>query len=107
MEDTKRITLSLSRTLRAFIDTEVERIGHQSASEYLCDLVRQARHKKGVTMARDARNPGEDTETSDEYWDRKRRTFIDQLLRQADARENRHTPKTEPGESSNGEAVPA
>ena len=78
------MNLSLPASLREFVDTQVQKGGFSSASEYVCQLIRQAQETAEVeaqilkAIARGGR-----IEITDEYWKAKDSRVADIIRKRA------------------------
>ncbi|WP_313456559.1 type II toxin-antitoxin system ParD family antitoxin [Stenotrophomonas sp.] len=75
--------ISLSDPLKQFVDEEVAEGGYSSASDYVCDLIRQRRRRKAENLLRQliaqglASGPAKPLEP--DHFDRMRRKSADRM----------------------------
>lgn len=71
------LNISLPKTMRAFIETQVAEGGYSTASEYIRTLLREAQKRKAKAkleaLLLEGINSGEPIEATAEYWEAKRR----------------------------------
>ncbi|MDM9379721.1 type II toxin-antitoxin system ParD family antitoxin [Chlorogloeopsis sp. ULAP01] len=77
------INISLSESMKAFVEEQVAKGGYGSVSEYLQELISQDQKRKAQEYVEEllieGLESGEAIEVSDEWWEQKRTNLIDKL----------------------------
>ncbi|MDJ0597703.1 MAG: type II toxin-antitoxin system ParD family antitoxin [Crocosphaera sp.] len=77
------LNISLSDTMREFIDQQLQAKGYSSADEYIVDLIRQEQEKEAQKQIEklllEGLNSGEPIEMTEEWWTNKRKEVIDRI----------------------------
>ena len=77
------LNISLSESMRAFINEQVAKGGYSTASEYISHLIRQdqkqAAQMKLEAMLLEGLDSGEPIEITDDWWENKRTKLVERL----------------------------
>jgi antitoxin ParD1/3/4 len=78
------LNISLSQSLKDYVEKRVATGGYSTPSEYLRELVRQDQKQQAEdeleALLLEGLNSGDPIEISPEYWENKRRQFIDRQI---------------------------
>ncbi|MDF5706820.1 MAG: type II toxin-antitoxin system ParD family antitoxin [Nostoc sp. S4] len=81
------INISLSESMKVFVDEQVAKGGYNSVSEYLQELISQEQKRKAQEHVEELLiegiDSGEVIEVNNEWWDKKR-TYLMNKLRQGE-----------------------
>ena len=80
------LNISLSESMRAFIDEQITKGGYSTASEYIRHLIwqeqKQAAQMKLEAMLLEGLDSGEPIEITDEWWESKRIEVVDRSCKE-------------------------
>lgn len=74
------LTISLPQSIKSFIDEQIAKGGYSTPSEYVCDLVREAKEREAddriEKLLLEALDSGEPIEVTADYWEKKRAELL-------------------------------
>ncbi len=74
------LTISLPQSIKSFIDEQIVKGGYSTPSEYVCDLVREAKEREAderiEKLLLEALDSGEPIEVTANYWEKKRAELL-------------------------------
>jgi antitoxin ParD1/3/4 len=84
------LNISLPQSLKDYVEDQVKDSGYSTPSEYIRELLRQdQKHRVEQNLERlllEGMNSGEPIEITPEYWEKKRRQFIERHSRKTGTR---------------------